>query len=105
MLSRMVGDPIEMLRMVLHVDVGSVSDLRIAKSASGACVALVGPQAFFPIDSLCKKQGCVSHSSTEVVIISLGHVVRQEALPLIALWDVICYMVKRRKCSVRGSGV
>ena len=87
-----IGDHIDQLRLVLYVDADFASDLRTSKSTSGAYVCLVGPQSFFPIVSLCKKQGCVSHSSTEAEIISLEHAMRNEALPLIALWDIVYYM-------------
>ena len=61
-----IGYPIDVLRLTLYVDAGFAGDLRTSKSTSGAYLCLVGPQSFFPIISVCKKQGCVSHSSAEV---------------------------------------
>ena len=50
---------------------------------------LLGPQTFVPIAWLCKKQGAISHSTTEAETISLDAGLRLEALPLLMLWDIV----------------
>ena len=50
---------------------------------------LLGPQTFVPIAWLCKKQGAISHSTTEAETISLDAGLRLEALPILMLWDIV----------------
>ena len=50
---------------------------------------LMGPDTFVPLAWLGKKQGAVSHSTTEAETISLDAGLRLEALPLLSLWDII----------------
>ena len=50
---------------------------------------LLGPQTFVPIAWLCKKQGVISHSTTEAETISLDAGLRLEALPILMLWDIV----------------
>ena len=38
---------------------------------------------------MCKKQGCVSHSSTESEIVALDMGLRLDGLPAMTLWDTI----------------
>ena len=52
-------------------------------------MCLVGPNTFCPISWLCKKQGAVSHSSSEAEVISLEAGVRMEALPAFDFWDIV----------------
>ena len=64
---------------------------------------LLGPQTFVPLAWLCKKQGAVSHSTTEAETISLDAGLRLEALPLLMLWDVIIdtFSTEREKQQLR----
>ena len=64
-----VGDPPENCRIALFCDASFAGDLRDSKSTSGAFLAIVGPNTFVPITWICKKQGAVSHSSSEAEII------------------------------------
>ena len=48
---------------------------------------LVGPRTFVPLSWICKKQGDVSHSSTEAEIIALDTMMRLEGLPALSLWS------------------
>ena len=52
---------------------------------------LVGPKTSPPITWSCKKQGAVSHSSTEAELIALDAGLRTEAIPALTLWN---YMIK-----------
>ena len=74
----------------LYCDADFASGQKSSKSARGSYIALVGPNTFMPISHICKKQIVISHSSTESEIVALEIALRTEALPLVALWDVIC---------------
>ena len=83
------GDRASQLRRMVYVDASFADCIRSGKSTSGAYLALAGHNTFMPLASLCKKQTCVSHSSTELEIIALTLAVRKEALPLLTLWDIV----------------
>ena len=44
-----------------------------------------------------KRQGCVTHSSSEAEIASLDAAVRMMGIPCLQLWDVIVEMFTRDK--------
>ena len=50
---------------------------------------LVGLRTFVLISWLCRKQGAVSHSSTEAEVIALDAAMRMECLPLLVLWELV----------------
>ena len=52
-------------------------------------MVLLGPHTFAPLTWACKKQGAVSHSTTEAEIIALDASIRCEGIPMIMLWDCI----------------
>ncbi len=52
-------------------------------------MALVGPSTLVPITWFCKKQGAVSHSSSEAEVIALDASLRLEGLPAVDLWDQV----------------
>ena len=62
-------------------------DLEDSKSTSGGTLCVFGSHTFVPINSMCKKQTAVSHSSTESEIISLDTGLRLDGLPTLELWD------------------
>jgi len=74
---------------MLFCDASFAGDLKDSKSTSGVLLCLVGPYTFCPITWLCKKQGAVSHSSTEAELIALDAGLRLEGLPAMTLWDLI----------------
>ena len=61
---------------------------------------MVGPNTFCPISWMCKKQGAVSHSSSESEVIALDAGTRLEGIPCFTLWetviDVMCPMASER---------
>ena len=69
-------------------DADFAGSLKDSKSTSGGYLMLVGPQTFVPL-AWCKKQGAVSHSTTEAETISLDAGLRLEALPQLILWDIV----------------
>ena len=42
-----------------------------------------------PVSWMCKKQTCVSHSSTESKIVSLDASLRMDGIPALDLWDLM----------------
>ena len=84
-----VGDSPKDLELVLFCDADFAGDLTDSKSTGGAFLFLVGPNTFVPISWMVKKQGQISHSSTEAEVISLDTALRLEGIPAIALWDEI----------------
>ena len=51
-------------------------------------MALTGPNTFFPLNGVSKKQNCVSHSTPGAEIVAANAAVRLEGLPALQLWDV-----------------
>ena len=90
-----VGDKPEDCWIAMFVDASFAGDLGDSKSTSGMYLCLVGPSTFVPISWLCKKQGAVSHSSTESEVISLESSLRQEGLPALMLWEIVVQTFKR----------
>ena len=84
-----VGDRACDCKLMLFCDASFAGDLTDSKSTSGAVLCLVGPNTFAPINWMCKKQGAVSHSSTEAEVISMDAAVRLEGIPLLNLWDLV----------------
>ena len=74
---------------MVYVDASFADCVRTHKSTSGCFIALAGPNTFIPVTAICKKQTCVSHSSTESEIISAELGLRTEALPLLTLWGLV----------------
>ena len=60
-----MGDTAQQRRLGLFQDSDFAGDIEDAKSASGGTLC-----TFVPVSWMCKKQTCVSHSSTESEIIS-----------------------------------
>ena len=74
---------------MLFCDASFAGDLKDSKSTSGSLLCLVGSRTFCPITWLCKKQGAVSHRSTEAEIIALDMGLRIDGYPAMNLWDLI----------------
>ena len=64
-----IGDEACDLKLDLFADASFAGDLKDSRSTSGPCLALVGPNSFAPFSCHCKKQGAVSHYSTEAELI------------------------------------
>ena len=84
-----VGDHIKDCLMVMFCDASFAGDLQDSKSTGGSYIYLIGPNTLAPISWACKKQGAVSHSSTEAEIITLDFALRMEGLPILQLWEEI----------------
>ena len=88
-LESFVGDVAQHCHVVLYSDADFAGDLVQAKSTSGLYLAIVGPNTFAPITASCKKQTCVSHSSTESEIVAAEQGVRTEGLQALAFWELV----------------
>ena len=84
---------------MLFTDASYADCLSTSKSTTGIFAALVGPNTFFPINAVCKKQTVVSHSSTESEIVALDTSLRLEGLPLLTFWETVVGLSKPRSSS------
>ena len=88
----------------MFVDASFAGDLKDSKSTSGVIMVLAGPRTFCPISWICKKQGAISHSSTEAEIIALDAGMRMEGIPLVSLWELIIdVFAPEEKCETEKS--
>ena len=87
-----VGDSAADIWLRLYVDADFAGDRLDSKSMSGGFLVLYGPNTFFPLGWICKKQTAVSRSTTEAEVISLAHSLFTEALPTLQLW---CHILGR----------
>ena len=100
-----MGDAPADCTLAYFSDASFAGDLRDSKSTSGGILALFGPNTFVPISWLCKKQGAVSHSTSEAEVIALDAGARLEGLPALALWDIVIDVfspaqAKQRLCNI-----
>ena len=56
---------------------------------SGGTLCVFGSHTFVPTSWMCKKQICVSRSSMEFEIISLGPGLRMDGVAALDLWDLV----------------
>ena len=86
-LESFVGDDPERCIVLEYCDASFADDIRESKSTSGCYLAIAGPHTFVSVTSFSKRQGAVSHSSTEAEIISLEEAVRSEGLSVLTFWE------------------
>jgi hypothetical protein len=84
-----IGDKASDLRLRLYADADFAGDSGDARSTSGGYLVVVGPNSFFPLSWVSRKQTSVSRSTTESEIVSLAFCVYSEALPMLNLWDLL----------------
>ena len=84
-----VGNTAKQCRLGLFQDSDFAGDLEDSKSTSGGTLCVFGSLSFVPISWMCKKQTSVSHSPTELEIISLDTGLRLDDLPALEPWDLI----------------
>ena len=63
-------------------------DFEVSKSTSSGTLCKFGSRTLVPVSWMCKKQTCVSRSSTELEIISLNATSRMDGIPAHNLWDL-----------------
>ena len=79
----------EKLKLLLFVDADFAGSDDNMKSTSGGLLVLAGPNTWFPLMWLCKRQSRTARSTTEAEIVSLAMSLFSEALPTLSLWDLI----------------
>ena len=84
-----VGDLPHECKLMHFVDASFAGDLKDSKSTTGGILFLVGPNTCVPLSHSVKKQGAVSHSSTEAEIISMDANMRVDGLPALNLWEQV----------------
>ena len=84
-----VMDQAPLLSLRLYVDADFAGDRLTGKSTNGGYLVLVGPNTFFPLMWVSKKQTSVSRSTTESEVVSLAHSLFSEALPSLSLWETL----------------
>jgi hypothetical protein len=89
-----IGDPWEVLELVEFVDADWASDNQDKKSTTGALLALLGPNSFYPIGAICKKQGCQSLSTPEAEIVALTVSLKDLVYPML---DLVEHVLQRKK--------
>eukprot|EP00959_Pyramimonas_sp_CCMP1952_P434745 9102982-Pyramimonas_sp.AAC.1 len=71
---------------MLFTDASFADCITSSKSTAGVFAALLGPNAFFPVNAVCKKQTVASRSSTESESVVLDSALRLDGLPLLSFW-------------------
>ena len=84
-----VGADPSALRLHLYADADFAGDIETAKSTTGAYLCIAGPNTLMPISTICRKQTCVCHSSTEAEVVAAEHALRTEGLQLLTFWDIV----------------
>ena len=56
---------------------------------------LLGPNSFFPLGALCKKQGCQSLSTPEAEVVALTVTLKEHVYPMLSLFE---HVLRRKKC-------
>ena len=90
-----MGNTTKQCRLGLFQHSEFAGDLQDSKSTSGGTLCIFGSHTFVPISWMCKKQTSVSHSSTELDIISLDAGLRLDGITALDLWDLIVAVLHR----------
>ena len=85
-----VGDKLDDLKLRLYVDADFCGERLHTKSTNGGYLVLVGPNTWFPLAWVSKKQTMTSRSTTESEIVSLAYSLHIEGIPTLAHWDLLC---------------
>ena len=85
-----VGDKTDDLYLGLYVDADHGGDKMDVKATTGAILVLRGPNTWFPLSVISKKQtSSTAHSTCEAEIVALSAGLRKEAIPTIQLWETL----------------
>ena len=84
-----IHDPADALKLLLFVDADFAGNTDNAKSTSGGYLVLAGPNSWFPLSWLSKRQSAVSRSTTEAEVVSLAASLHTEAIPMQDLFNLV----------------
>ena len=88
-LSGHIGDAASTLSLRLYVDADFGGDSGSARSTSGGYLVIFGPNTFFPISWLSRRQTSTSRSATESEVVALAASLFSEAIPALILWECL----------------
>ena len=71
----------------MYADASFAGDVVDSKSTTGGYLFLIGPNTCGPLGHMVKKQGAVSHSSTETEVIALDACLRVDGIPALMFWE------------------
>ena len=73
----------------MFCDADFAGDKAACKSTTGVLLAIIGPSTFIPVATISRKQSAVSLSTCESEIIAMITGLRDEALPILDLWEAL----------------
>ena len=82
-----IGDKAEDLFLGIYVDADHGGDVNDCKATTGAIIVLRGPNTWFPLAVICKKQTSNSNGTCEAEMVAASHALRLEAIPIQQLWE------------------
>ena len=80
-MSGWIGDPSEDLEICVFNNADWAGEEQTYKSTTGAFSCLVGPNSYFLLSALSKKQTCSLHSTPEVEIAAVDTAIKNEGSP------------------------
>ena len=84
-----IKDPADKLKLLLFVDADFCGDSENTKSTTGAWLVLAGPNSWFPICWVSKRQTSTSRSTTESEIVALATALFGEAIPFLGFFEFV----------------
>jgi hypothetical protein len=100
-----IGDKAEDLKLNLYTDADHASEAEHAQSTSGCLLTLEGPNSWYPLTWLSKKQSATARSTTEAEMISLCTGIFGDALPIQEFAEQIFEKEVQLQCHQDNSAV
>ena len=88
-LSGKIGDSADKLKLLLFVDADLAGSMDDTKSRSGGYLVISGPNSWFPVCWVSRKQTATSRSTTEAEVVALAVCLFSEAIPMLQLLDLL----------------
>ena len=86
---REVFNTSDKLKLLLFVDADFCGETGDTRSTSGAWLVLAGPDTWFPLAWVSRRQTSTSRSTTEAEIVAFANALFAEALPMLELFTLI----------------
>ena len=84
-----IGDPVEQISLHCYSDADFAGCRLTKRSTTGGFCCFEGPNTFWPIGYVSKRQTAVSHSTPEAELVAADYVVRSLGVPMMDLAQVI----------------
>ena len=88
-LSGYINDPLDKVELRLYVDADFAGSREDTKSTSGGFLCIAGPNTFFPLSWVSKKQTSTSKSTAESELVSLSQSLFEEGIPMLNFWQTV----------------